>query len=391
MRKAFLLFAMLLMTILAFAQIVFFEESMGSVSEATSLQDHMENDGFDEASVIYSGTVDVRTSEASENYDEASGDANIFFRNMNNINLLMEGIDTSSYTDISMSMGHRKNKTYGNNELVIEVSGDGANWTQLSYSRPTGTGTEGWRLITPTGNIPSTTNLRIRFTQTSTEVQFRVDDIKLTGTPLGDPPVPVVLSSFTATAISQASVRLDWTTQSETGVLGFYVLRSQDNLASAELVSPLIPSTNSSQTQNYSHTDTNLTQDGIYHYWLQIVDLDGSQAWHGPVSVFLAGESESQTPPAPLKTGISSVFPNPFNPDAFFEYHLENPAQLSFTIYDGRGRMVRHLDLGSQPAGSNRCHWDGLDNSGNACSTGIYHIRMDAGSQKYFARAALIK
>ncbi len=391
MKKTFLLFAMLLMTILAFAQTVFFNESMGSVTTSTSLQDHMNNNGFDEASVIYSGTVDVRKSEVSENYDGVSGGANIFFRNINNIYLIMEGINTSSYTDISMSLGHRKSETNGNNELVIEVSEDGTNWTQLSYSRPTGAGTAGWLLITPTGNIPSTTNLRIRFTQTSKDVQFRVDDIKLTGTPLDEPPVPVILSSFTATALSQSSVRLDWCTQSETSVLGFYILRGQDNLSSAELVSPLIPATNSSQTQNYSHTDTNLTRDGIYHYWLQTVDLDGSQAWHGPVSVFLVGESESQTPPTPLKTGISSVFPNPFNPDAFFEYHLEGATQLSFTIYDNRGRMVRHLDLGSQPVGSNRCHWDGLDNSGNACSTGIYHIRMDTGSQKYFARAALIK
>lgn len=391
MKKTFLLFAMLLMTILAFAQTVFFNESMGTVSVTKGLQEHMENNGFDEPSVIYSGTVDVRRSEASENYAGVSGGANIFFRNISNIYLIMEGINTSSHTDISMSLGHRKNQTYGNNELIIEVSADGTNWTQLSYSRPTGTGTAGWLLITPTGNIPSTTNLRIRFTQTSKDVQFRVDDIKLTGTPLDEPPVPVVLSSFTATALSQASVRLDWTTQSETGVLGFYVLRGQDNLASAELISPLIPATNGSQPQNYSHTDSQFTEAGLHHYWLQILDLDGSQAWHGPVSVILEGEPDSQTPQIPLKTGITSIFPNPFNPDAFFEYHLESASPVSFSIYDKRGRIIRRLEAGTQNAGTHRLHWDGMDGRGISCPTGIYHICMETASKKYFARAALIK
>ncbi|MCB5224435.1 MAG: hypothetical protein RBS31_00775 [Candidatus Syntrophosphaera sp.] len=308
MRKAFLLFAMLLMTILAFAQTVFFNEGMGTIDEDITVTAHMANKGFEEKSAFYSGPAVLKISNLIDAYPGASGGANIFFRLYEHY-LLIEGINTSSYTDISMSLGHYKNTIDGNNELVIEVSEDGTNWTQLSYSRPTGAGTNNWILITPTGIIPSTENLRIRFTQQTRVVQFKIDDIKLTGTPLAEPPVPVVLSSFTATVLSQASVRLDWTTQSETGVLGFYVLRSQDNLASAELVSPLIHATNSSQTQNYSHTDTNLTQDGIYHYWLQIVDLDGSQAWHGPVSVLLAGESESQTPPRALENRHQLGFP----------------------------------------------------------------------------------
>ncbi|NLW19666.1 MAG: hypothetical protein GXY81_08255 [Candidatus Cloacimonetes bacterium] len=218
---------------------------------------------------------------------------------------------------------------------------------------------------------------------------FTIDNIVVTGEEM--PTVPVILSSFTATALSTAAVRLDWCTQSETGVLGFYLLRGKHDPASAELISALIPATNSSQTQNYSHTDSSLTEPGLYHYWLQILDLDGSQAWHGPVSVILQSASDSQTPQIPLQTGITSVFPNPFNPDAFIEYHLEKASPVSFSIYDKRGRLIRRLEPAPQNAGSHRLYWDGLDGSGSPCPTGIYHIRMDAGSQKYFARAALIK
>jgi hypothetical protein len=76
-----------------------------------------------------------------------------------------------------------KNTTTGNNELKIEISSNGIEWSELSYSRATGTGTANWTLINPTGHIPSTSNLRIKFTQTSTTTQFRIDDLKLEGTP----------------------------------------------------------------------------------------------------------------------------------------------------------------------------------------------------------------
>ncbi|MCH8496014.1 MAG: T9SS type A sorting domain-containing protein, partial [Balneolales bacterium] len=68
------------------------------------------------------------------------------------------------------------------NELKIEVSSNGTDWTELTYSRATGTGTANWILINPSGDIPSTENLRIRFTQElSSSLAFRIDDITLSG------------------------------------------------------------------------------------------------------------------------------------------------------------------------------------------------------------------
>ena len=54
----------------------------------------------------------------------------------------------------------------------IEILYDGTNYTALSYSRTTGTGTANWALVTPTGTIPATSNLRIRFRQTSSSPTF---------------------------------------------------------------------------------------------------------------------------------------------------------------------------------------------------------------------------
>lgn len=54
--------------------------------------------------------------------------------------------------------------------------------------------------------------------------------------------LPVELSSFTAVQNIQNYVSLNWTSQSESGLLGYRILRSQDQqFASATLITPPAP------------------------------------------------------------------------------------------------------------------------------------------------------
>jgi hypothetical protein len=137
---------------------------------------------FDNSGLTFSGSADTRTTTASSGYTGASGGRNVFFTNTVDRDFVISGINTTGYSSLTLSFGHWKSTTTSNNELVVEVSSDGSSWTSLSYSRPTGSGTANWLLITPSGSIPATANLRIRFRQTSTTPQFRIDDIKLAGT-----------------------------------------------------------------------------------------------------------------------------------------------------------------------------------------------------------------
>ena len=190
MKKLLFVFMLsLLMIGMAWGQVTFFSESFGTVSSTTAISTHEANNGFDVDSATYSGTAELRTTTASSIYTGASGGANVFFTNTVDRYLLIEGIDSSGYTDISMSLGHYKNTTTGNNELDIEVSSDGVTWSQLTYSRPTGTGTAAWILINPSGDIPAASNLRVKFTQTSSSHQFRIDDLQLSGTLAGGTPI----------------------------------------------------------------------------------------------------------------------------------------------------------------------------------------------------------
>lgn len=87
----------------------------------------------------------------------------------------------------------------------------------------------------------------------------------------GDETLPVELSSFTAVLTADFFVRLHWTTQSETGVSGFYIYRSDTSqLANAITVSPLIEATNTGNLHSYEYVDSELHNPGTYYYWLSV-------------------------------------------------------------------------------------------------------------------------
>ncbi len=203
--------------------------------------------------------------------------------------------------------------------------------------------------------------------------------------------VPVELSSFTATISADNFVNLSWVTQSETGVLGYYVLRNTENdLGTALTVSELIPATNTSEQQSYIFKDSELYEDGLYYYWLQNSDLDGTMQFHGPISVeFSTANIAPSTPP--LVTELQAIYPNPFNPVAYIPFALADEANVNFGIYNVKGQLVRNIKVGAKASGRHRIEWDGRDDNGRACSTGVYYIRMDAGNQSFTRKAVLMK
>lgn len=174
-----------------------FSENMGSPSTTTAIASNV----FQNSNLTFTGDADVRATTNSTGYTGASAGGNVFVTNSVGRFFQISGINTSTYTNLSLSLGHYKSTTTNSNELVVEVSSDGTNYTPLSYSRPSGSGTASWLRIAPIGSIPSTSNLRIRFRQTSTATQFRIDDVVLTGTQSSGA-TPVITASGDLTAVS---------------------------------------------------------------------------------------------------------------------------------------------------------------------------------------------
>ena len=53
----------------------------------------------------------------------------------------------------------------------------------------------------------------------------------------------------------------------------------------------------------------------------------------------------------PEKTALLHNYPNPFNPETWIPYQLAHAADVTLTIYDTQGVLVRQLDLGYQQPG----------------------------------------
>ena len=207
-----------------------------------------------------------------------------------------------------------------------------------------------------------------------------------------EPNVPVELSSFSAVLTAENLVKLNWVTQSETGVQGYYLYRSNtDVLDGATLVSPLIEAANSSEQHSYSYTDSELYEAGMYYYWLQNIDLNGNTDFHGPVSVNFSATGQEITPEIPAVTELKSIYPNPFNPTAIIPFSVAEKTNVGIRIFNTRGQLLRHFDLAERAPGNYQIAWDGKDSSGKECSSGIYYIVLNAGKDTFQRKAVLQK
>ena len=97
-----------------------------------------------------------------------------------------------------------------------------------------------------------------------------------------------------------------------------------------------------------------------------------------------AAPSVQTTPVIPDETLLLTNYPNPFNPETWIPYQLAKPADVTLTIYDIRGVVVRELQLGYQAAGlyhsrSRAIYWDGRNELGEKVATGLYFYTLKAG------------
>ena len=98
----------------------------------------------------------------------------------------------------------------------------------------------------------------------------------------------------------------------------------------------------------------------------------------------------------PEETALHRNYPNPFNPETWIPYQLAKPAEVTLTIYDMNGEMVRHLAVGHQAAGmyqsrSRAVYWDGRNQLGEFVASGIYFYTLTAGEFTATRRMMIVK
>jgi hypothetical protein len=208
-------------------------------------------------------------------------------------------------------------------------------------------------------------------------------------------PLPVELSSFTATLSSENLAILNWSTQSESALSGYNIYRNNtpDQNTSVCLTTAVIPAHNTSTGSDYTFTDDELTENGTYYYWLESLDIDGTSAFFGPITLNFNLHGDQEIVPDPLHLGKSILtnYPNPFNPSTSIAFYLQNQDQVKVSVYNTRGQLVKHFLTGSYNPGWHTLKWDGMDNNGKVVPSGLYFAKLHGNNCYLMNKMYLIK
>jgi hypothetical protein len=98
----------------------------------------------------------------------------------------------------------------------------------------------------------------------------------------------------------------------------------------------------------------------------------------------------------PKYSKLLQNWPNPFNPETWIPFQLSKDADVTLTIYDIQGRLVRRLDLGYIPAGiystkHNAIYWNGTNDFGERVSSGVYFYHIQAGGFSASRKMVILK
>ena len=85
----------------------------------------------------------------------------------------------------------------------------------------------------------------------------------------------------------------------------------------------------------------------------------------------------------PTETELLRNYPNPFNPETWIPYRLAEDADVSLTIYDSNGALVRTINVGHKSAAvyesrAKAIYWDGRNRFGEQVASGVYFYSLSA-------------
>jgi hypothetical protein len=93
----------------------------------------------------------------------------------------------------------------------------------------------------------------------------------------------------------------------------------------------------------------------------------------------------------PGRFSLSQNYPNPFNSSTTIMFELPEPGDVEITIYNILGQRVVELVNEKMSAGSHSKIWNGVNQSGETVSSGIYFYRLQAGEHIATKKFLLLK
>jgi hypothetical protein len=180
-----------------------------------------------------------------------------------------------------------------------------------------------------------------------------------------DDPVPVELTSFTASVISD-NVILEWTTATEINNYGFEVERAVLNAAAVqkdwETLGFVSGAGTTTEQRNYSYTDSKIPG-GKYIYRLKQIDFNGSFEYSYEVSAAVTTIAVY---------ALEQNYPNPFNPSTKISFSIAEPDIVKLAIYNMLGQEVKLLLNEFRESGPHNITFDA-----SSLPSGVYFYKLE--------------
>jgi hypothetical protein len=122
---------------------------------------------------------------------------------------------------------------------------------------------------------------------------------------------------------------------------------------------------------------------GNYRIWNNRIDMGCYEFGSEPVG------NEDDIHPEVCATMYN--YPNPFNPSTTICFNLLKASHVNLAVYNIRGQIVRQLADENMPLGKHQVVWDGKDEGGKACGSGVYFYRLSTSEISVTKKMLLLK
>ena len=213
---------------------------------------------------------------------------------------------------------------------------------------------------------------------------------------ISDETLPVTLSSFLAVPnVTNHSIAINWSTQSESSLIGYHILRAENSSldTAIRVNSIIIPAINSQLTNNYSFSDNEVEGQVTYYYWLQSIEYAENQ-FFGPVNAMIeTPEGDNDIEELVLGNDIYANYPNPFNPSTTISYSIADAGNVVIDVYNVKGQKINRVFAGyvTEVNQKRSVVWNGNDSEGNQVASGIYFASIKTASFEKTTKMLLSK
>jgi hypothetical protein len=188
-------------------------------------------------------------------------------------------------------------------------------------------------------------------------------------------PIPTLITKFDAVQSGQG-IDVRWQLWSDEALESFTLYRSEGSSSRANAIA-----SGSIESRTQSYLDASVEPGKTYRYQLLVTTGDGNPVQSPVVTITTRM----------LAAALDQNHPNPFNPTTTIHFVLPVREDVTLSIYDANGHLVRTLVNEVQSYGAHEVTWDGRDDKSAVMGSGVYFYRLRAGKLTESRKMVLLK